>query len=408
MSILNRFISYRNIQTILLILVSILFLYFGLTSLLKRISWCDGYALGDWLITYEDGGFKRRGLSGYILIFLSRFSGIYVSKILFGFLCIVYILFVYLFIDLFRKIKWDFSFLLLFMLPTTFFFSIHDFYVFGRKEILFFLLILFFVWSYNKKNIYSWKYISFLSISLFFLTLLHELVVFFTSYFLFVYLVDFLSKRKGSLFKIFVLGCSTFVPAFIIFLFGVEINEGKSWEIFKNLGVGPNVMKGILSWPKEGFGQGKINALEFAKEHNYERYLISYLITMLSIVYLIIRNIKIPLDSIKLILCLLLFQLVSFPIFFLTIDWGRWLNLHFISILFFSLIYLKSNENFKITLKEIFEMLKKPIVLIKVFFIIVLMFGFSMEHVEEGFVLGQNKLLLNIRDLFWQLRNFRF
>ncbi len=408
MNLLNKFFSYRSIQTVILISLGFLFLYFGLTSLFKRIGWCDGYALGDWLITYEDGGFKRRGLSGSILIFLSRFSGIYVSKILLSFLCFIYLIFIVLFIDLFRKVNWNFSFIIYFLLPTTFFFSINDFYVFGRKEILFFLLILIFVWSYNRINIYSWKYVVSLSSVLSFLTLLHELVVFFTSYFLFIYFLDFLYKKKGSLFKIFVLGCSTFVPALLIFLFGAEINEGKSWEIFKHLGVGPNVMNGILSWPKEGFGQGKINALEFAKSHHYERYIIPYIITMLSLVYMVIKNIGVNKKSFKLILCLILFQALSFPIFFLTIDWGRWLNIHFMSILLFSLLFMKSNNNYQISFRQFILLLKKPTFIFKILIIIVLMFGFSMEHVEEGFVIGQNQLLINIRDLFWQIRHLKF
>ena len=84
----------KNIQTIILILLGILYLYFGIPTLHKRILiWSDGYALGDWIITYEDGGFKRRGLSGVIFIFLSRITNIYVGSLILFFLVLVYITF---------------------------------------------------------------------------------------------------------------------------------------------------------------------------------------------------------------------------------------------------------------------------------------------------------------------------
>jgi hypothetical protein len=50
----------------LVIITAIYTLAFTLAFNLKD----DGYILADWLINYEDGGFKRRGLSGsFFLLF---------------------------------------------------------------------------------------------------------------------------------------------------------------------------------------------------------------------------------------------------------------------------------------------------------------------------------------------------
>ena len=143
MRLLQKTVTIVYLQTALLFLFSVLFLYIGLPSLYKRIAWCDGYALGDWMINYEDGGFKRRGLSGSIFIFLSNLTGIYVGKIVFSTIAIFYTSYLGMLIYYFRKIRFDFSLLLFLLLPTTLLFPINDLYAFGRKEIILFNLFLF-------------------------------------------------------------------------------------------------------------------------------------------------------------------------------------------------------------------------------------------------------------------------
>ena len=409
MNFLQNRLSYIQCQTILLVLIGIFFLWLGLPSLYKRISWCDGYALGDWLINYEDGGFKRRGLSGSFFIFLSRISGVYIGKLVFLFISTLYLLFVVLFITYFRRIKFDFWLILFALLPTVLIFPINDSYAFGRKEILLYNLFLFFIISYKKTNVYSWKYIGLLSTLIFVITLFHELVVFYIPYILLIYFKDLLTEKKGSFLKIIVIGLSTFVPAFLIFLVGAEINQGHSWEIFKELGVSSNVMNGIFSWPKEGFGKGQVNALIFAFRNNYILYFVSYFITFSVFLVLIIKN-QFLRSNIKKTLFLHFFLLtISLPIFFLTIDWGRWLNIHFISMLFIiSLFYLDIDKSLQYSLLQFFNKIISKNTLIKSLILLFFVFGVTMQHVDVGFKFGQNNLLMQLRDLFWNLRHLNF
>ena len=57
----------------------------------------DGYVLGDWLINYQDGGFKRRGISGSLFFFLQDFSGLNLNILVFSFQFIVISLFFFFF-----------------------------------------------------------------------------------------------------------------------------------------------------------------------------------------------------------------------------------------------------------------------------------------------------------------------
>lgn len=409
MGLIERKFSYLTLQTIFLICSGLLFLYIGIPSLYKRISWCDGYALGDWLINYEDGGFKRRGFSGSMFIFLSKVTGIYIGKLVFVFISVLYILFITQCILFLRKIKIDFSLILILFIPTTLFFPINDLYAFGRKEILLFNIFLFFLISRDRYNIYSWKYILILSLLILVGTLFHELIVFYVPYIMLIYWIDYNKNVQETLFKIGVIGLSSFIPAFIIFLFGKDVNEGKSWEIFKQLGVSSNIMNGIFSWPKEGFGKGQVNALMFASSKQYYLYAVSYLLTIISFFYLFMKNNWFGFSRIKVMLTHLFLLFTSLPIFFLTIDWGRWLNIHFICMLFLVLTYFSKIDTKKLTdLSSFLVKFLNAESLIKFVVLIFITLGFTMFHVDLGIQFGQNELLTNIRDIFWQIRHVRF
>lgn len=409
MKLFQRELSLVQWQTILFSFIGLLFLWFGLPSLYQRISWCDGYALGDWIINYQDGGFKRRGLSGSFFIFISSLSGIYIGKLVFIFISSLYVLFITLFIIYFRRINFGFWLILFTLLPTVLLFPINDLYAFGRKEILLFNLFLFFIISYKKTDIYTWKFIGIFSCLSLIITLFHELTVFYIPYILLIYLKDLYIEKRGSLFKIIVMGLFTFVPALLIFLVGAEINEGQSWIIFKHMGVSSNVMNGIFSWPKEGFGKGQINALTFAFKNNYISYLISYFITFIILVFVVKKNQVLKLHLRTVLIFHFLLLLISFPIFFLTIDWGRWLNIHFICMLFIVSIFFKEIElTYKFSAIDIFKKMFSKGYLIKTFIILFFMFSFTMQHVDNGFIFGQNNLLIQLRDLFWQIRHLNF
>lgn len=402
---LDKQISVTTLQTIVFAVFGLLFLYFGLTSFYQRIVWCDGYALGDWLINYSDGGYKRRGLSGTVLLWISKFSGIYIGRVVFVFVSSLYLIYVTLIIYYFRKIQFDFYLVLYFLLPTVFFFPINDLYAFGRKEFLFFCTLLLFVIMYKKGIVYSWRFIFLFSTILFILTHIHESVVFYTPYILLIYFNDYITEKKGSLQKIFVLGLSTFIPALLIFLFGVNVNSGETWTILKSIGVGSNVMNGVFSYPIEGFGQDKLNALEFVQQQHYETHFISYILTLTVLTLFLIRNNIIFKPIYKYLIIHLILLFISIPIFYLTIDWGRWLNIHFICLIIVLSLKLPSNTSLKISYKEIIKRIISLKFTIQILFIALFTFYFTMKHVSTGFEFGQNNFLTSIRDLFWNLRN---
>jgi hypothetical protein len=168
-------------------------------------------------------------------------------------------------------------------------------------------------------------------------------------------------------------------------------------------------MNGIFSWPKEGFGKGQVNALMFARSKQYYLYAVSYFLTIISFFYFFMKNNWFGFSRIKIMLTHLFLFFISLPIFFLTIDWGRWLNIHFICMLFLVLTYYSKINTKKLTdLSSFLVKFLNVESLIKFVVLIFIVFGFSMYHVDLGFKLGQNVLLTSIRDLFWHIRHVRF
>jgi hypothetical protein len=400
-------LNQQNLQFFLLVLFCAYLFYCTILLFWYRISWCDGYALGDWLINYEDGGFKRRGLSGSFFLWTSRMTGLYVGKLIFMFILFWYISFFGLLLYHLRKYRFSLWYWGLLFCPTILPFVINDFYAFGRKEIVFFLIGIIFLIGLEKNWTKSWWFISLVSCYIFVFTFFHEIFIFYLPYLIFMILIDYKKKSiKLEHNKIGVIILSSLIPTVAIFFFGGDINQGNTWITLKSYGLSPNVMNGIMTWPKEGFGPGEKNALTFAFAHNYKTYLIPLILTyILFVTYLKINSNKIL--TIKkfsvYFLCMLIY---SSPLFFLSIDWGRWLNIHFVFIFLIlsQLLPIYNNENKYLT-KSMFT--KNNIIIGSLTLVIILLnsFFYTMHHVDNGITFGENIFLTNLRDYFWIIRH---
>ncbi|MES1181342.1 MAG: hypothetical protein ABUL44_00960, partial [Flavobacterium sp.] len=113
----------------------------------------NGWTLGDWLINYSDGGFKRRGLSGSMLFILEDITRLKLNVLIEIILVILYLVFfLMLAILLFRK-KISLLFFSLIISPVTFLFYINDNAIIGRKEILVFTIFAVFLYQLTREKL---------------------------------------------------------------------------------------------------------------------------------------------------------------------------------------------------------------------------------------------------------------
>ncbi|MEG2509565.1 MAG: hypothetical protein RSA74_08945, partial [Chryseobacterium sp.] len=127
---LAEFFTVRLLINVLIIATAVFALVFTFIHNQKS----DGYILGDWLINYQDGGFKRRGLSGSFFFLIQDFTGLKLNLVVYFFQVIIICGFFYTYFTLIQRKKPDLFYLSLLLSSIGFIgiFNCVD-YV-GKKE----------------------------------------------------------------------------------------------------------------------------------------------------------------------------------------------------------------------------------------------------------------------------------
>ncbi|MGX9986317.1 hypothetical protein [Soonwooa purpurea] len=280
----------------------------------------DGYILGDWLINYQDGGFKRRGLSGSFFFLIQDITGLKLNFIVFGFQFVIIFLFFFNYFKIIKHKKIDLPYISLMLSSVGFVGLFNTVDYAGKKEFIVFLLFSFLVYFLINNRLTrpkEWL----ITLGLFVTMFLHEVTLFFVPYFV---IALYLKEGKFEYRRYFKFFVAVFVPAILIVVFGGNINEGQSLVILKERDV--VMTRGIFFWD--------INERDYIKNafDDYRWYFFSFAISVFHILfYLKVENFK------KILAFLLLGAfLFSLPLFVLAIDWGRWMYIHmmFLIILF--------------------------------------------------------------------------
>ncbi|KPH11472.1 hypothetical protein [Chryseobacterium sp. ERMR1:04] len=298
--------------------IFIIYYYFSIaTSYSLIVVNKGGWFLGEWLINYQDGGFKRRGLFGSLFIFINEITNINLEYIVFAFLFILYSLFFYLFIKLFWKEKNNLLVIALILLPAGFGMMVKHPEIASKKEALFFLLYLLYFLSLRSKVIIK-DYVITLFILIAILT--HEMAFFYLPFVSFTY---FVKNDRPSIDKIKKIFFYQFLPAtaamMILYKFGVNITTVNTVQFFKNHGL---VFKelGIFEY------NPNYNVLDYYKSHSYsyQMYVISiFLGSFTFYIYCKFNQVKISTIFLAIQVIFLL------PLFYIAVDWGRWVNIFF-------------------------------------------------------------------------------
>lgn len=292
-------------------------------SHLPELSWTGS----DWLINYEDGGFKRRGLSGSILFFIQDHLKIPLTSQIFIIQSFFFLLIFYFIIRLLQSKKLNWDILILLCSPLCLLFIPVNIFNSGRKEIVLIALLSFFVYGNPSK---LKKYILFIGfiIGLF----LHELFYFYLPFVIAAYTlktnkIDF--KYIGSLFV-----ASTLV-VLILFFFGGEINQGQSLVFLKNRGVQLNKFN-IFTYDMVKERKDMVAA--------YKSYIL-FALELLFMVFLSFTFVKkyLPLQLKNFKIFILISLLWVSPLYFLGADWFRWNHIYAILLIILIISALPNN-----------------------------------------------------------------
>lgn len=346
----------------------ILFLFIGLwafslITVWKKINHFDGWAIADWLIHYQDGGFKRRGLLGTFFLFIAEYLPI--KGIMFLFIGVIYSAFYFLIYRFTLKIDLMKNALFLLILPGILLYPVFEKAVIGRKEILLMLYFAMLCYRFPKKIFYQ----GLMVLGYFLLILIHEMAFFFLPYLCLLIYKEYkdVFLRWITISSLFILSC---VLLLLIKFYGHEINCGQSLQNLQNIGY-PIICESnlndcsIFAWIQDAsflirFQNGFLSIAE---------YVFSYTIYLFIIGYFVRKEYRRGFFILT-----AAFTIFSLPLFYLGIDWGRWINIHLCLIVFLLMKY-------PFVLKT---QLLKPYYYILIF---LLAYLFLTGHSSDGFLL---------------------
>lgn len=297
------------------------------------------YVFSDWLINYE-GGFIRRGLFGQIAFEIFLLFNFEIKNTIFFFQVFGYVTYFVLVLNLLKKIKLNFFWILIIFSTITFLYPLAELEALGRKDIYVILCFLVFtLLDFNSLN----KIITAFLIIFTFSSLIHEISFFYLPYyFLIIFFRSYFKlKKKINIKHILIILTYISILAFLhLFISGnAKIDDiVKSYNVF-SYNLSENY--GAFSWLLKPLNEHLSNIYESISL----KYIIRYLYLILINVWIIVHFIRLKekiiffLKEIKIshIFCILV--VLSFPIYIFALDWGRvtyiTFNFMFIIIIFF-------------------------------------------------------------------------
>lgn len=368
----KKLLSNNKVLLLLLTVITLNYFFFNYRLIFRQ----NAYIAGDWLINYQ-GGFVRRGLFGEIIFFFTNNFNIPVLNLVYFFSSIFFLLFIIFYYNCIKNFL-KFKFLLLYLfLPSTLLFTFFDVLAIGRKEslvILFISLYTFFLLkNQNKKIIIQ----IILSIIILFITLTHEIMFFYMPY-LFAIKILFLNNTKIELKNLknfyleFFLFFISFICILLIFFFSHLHDNNLLCKSLLNLKLNEGICGAVIADYKSKQQLSIIFPYFLEK-----KYFITYtLVTLLNfipiIIYFVLQKKTKKFISTKFIYIILTFFCFIFtvPIFLIVNDWGRYLNIHFISQgLLFALVLKNHSDTFQLNFRKLSIFLKLIIISAIFFFL---------------------------------------
>lgn len=325
----------------------------------------------DWLINYQ-GGFVRRGLPGEIFYQIHNITKIRLDIIVFIAVSAMYIFFSSKFIELIKKIKLNFLNLLILFSPLSFFYPVMEQKISGRKDIIFIFSAIFLAAYLNKIKFNNQKYLIILLILI--STFSHSGFFVYIPVFFFIFLV---SNYNISLRKIFIesIIISFFtILFFIMIIFNTSIDNNSILKICDSIKIflpncGQSDYIETLNWTLKY--EKELVAKIWNKENYKFFYTLAFVIANAPLMYGFYKSELNKKFSYKFkpIIIFFLINLITFPIYFIGADYGRYMYLSYLSLL---IIYFKAISTKFIIIREELINIKKPIIILIIF-----LFGFT-------------------------------
>lgn len=385
-----------NIRFFFLILLIFVYIH----QILKFYNFYEEYSAwqyADWLINYQ-GGFVRRGFIGEILYNIHYLFGLDLDFLILIFVNFLFLSCLFFFIKSLEVIKKNQLCILIFLSPGFFLYPLMNTEIVGRKDILMIFSIGLIVFFEKKfKDYFLLLLIIFLLI---FTTLSHSAFLFYSPYMIMVYYFILLRRKSNFLPFYLIAAISTLIICFIlIFLNQGNLNQvNQICEFVRNFVTDRCSTYGQISWLAN---TSKIYLFEkFNLNQNFFKIFFVYILSFFLVnIFLAVKLFKSKynfsnkyLNNINPIIPFICLFILTFPVYILGLDWGRYIYISY-SCSFFILYYLLKNNlivsNFSLKIKK------------SLFFLFIFFYSFMWTfpfYNAENFKLTLKKPIISILD----------
>jgi len=345
------------------------------------------YEFDPWFSNYQ-GGFVRRGLPGEFFFQIYDLVNIHPGWMIFVFVSTLYLLFYLTFFHLIKKIKIDKFFIFAIFSPIAFYFPVLNSKATGQKEIIFLCLLSIFCFLLPKLKKFHANCLIILIIL--FVGLSHEGLIFYSMYLIVPYLLIFNFKNlKEIYFNLLPLLSFILILFFLTYYFRgsyqhvLDICDSvKEYVHPECKKVGQIALLALnlefqFTW-KETIGNynGIYNLPLFPKY--YIIYGVGFILGFLPLIILFGKSKEITIQNkflkIHPLFILFFLLLTTAPIYYIALDWGRYLYISYMSSLIILIFCIKNNIFY---IKQKTSTIKDNIFVKFLFIISIIIYGFG-------------------------------
>ncbi len=307
------------------VLVAAMVLFNGWQGLELAQAW-DPWTIGDWLVTYASG-FVRRGLGGELVLAASRLLRVAPNLAAWGLFVSVFAAFAMAFASLLRARRLTFWLFVLCLSPAALVFTFHNPDTVGRKDSLLFLAAtLWALWTPRGSTVAR---ATAFAVVAFALTLTHELVFFFTPYFMLIaYLQTFKQRSPGHWWSSALVPLGSAIALFIVGVMSGPLSDPALCARIIAAGAPVSVCDGVLSFGRESLTGNAAEFLGVVDTQAMRALGLATVATLLPPAFVLLISSETVATGYRAMLSLLAVVLFSAPLFVLAVDWGRWLAIH--------------------------------------------------------------------------------
>ena len=326
------------------LILALMVLFTGMKAYELSRSW-DEWSVADWLVSYA-AGFVRRGLGGELILFTSAVSGVPANIVVFGVVFTLFGAVCALFAHLLRGRLITFWFFVLCLSPGFLLFSFYDPFAVGRKELLLYVAFLGWTVMLTRHPHPSFRAQGAFALGCVLITLVHELFVFYSLYFVVLALLmgELRGNREGWRTSLVIPGCSAAAALIITSLSGAP-NDPALCQRLIGVGAPDSVCRGILSFDIVTTTDALVRFLDAFDTAVAVGLIGAFAVVILPLHLFLSANTTAAAQAWRItgIVCAVI--AMSFPLFVLGRDWGRWISSHVVLSTIMCIVFLRNRES---------------------------------------------------------------